>query len=224
MKFKKLLPILPLPLLSVFALSGCDSDNEVKVLRVLNCEDYIYEYEEGDEEYSSGGNDYKMNMIEQFELYYAATYNEEIKVGDYVSIPALNINGIVKRIKDGKATISSDGGMTLNVSVDKLHKLDRKPTTVKVKRSDSYDSIIKTDVGLELNIIGQRVDEARISITKYLDDCRVKHFKTVRIIHGFGSGALRKLTHEILSKQKDLTFTLGGASDGGGGATVVTFK
>ena len=80
MKFKKLLPILPLPLLSVFALSGCDSDNEVKVLRVLNCEDYIYEYEEGDEEYSSGGNDYKMNMIEQFELYYAATYNEEVKV------------------------------------------------------------------------------------------------------------------------------------------------
>ena len=151
-------------------------------------------------------------------------YNEDIQVGDAVSIPSLNINGIVKRIKDGKATISADGGMTLNVSVDKLHKLERKPTVTKVKKSDNYDSYMKLDVGLELNIIGQRVDEARISITKYLDDCRIKHFKTVRIIHGFGSGALRKLTHEILSKQKDLTYTLGGASDGGGGATVVTFK
>ena len=151
-------------------------------------------------------------------------YNEEIVVGDFVSIPSLNINGIVKRINGGKATVASDNGMTLNVSVDKLHKLERKPTVTKVKKSDNYDSFMKLDVGLELNIIGQRVDEARININKYLDDCRVKHFKTVRIIHGFGSGALRKLTHEILSKQKDLTYTLGGASDGGGGATVVTFK
>ena len=151
-------------------------------------------------------------------------YNEEIVVGDFVSIPSLNINGIVKRINGGKATVAGDNGMTLNVSVDKLHKLERKPTVTKVKKSDNYDSFMKLDVGLELNIIGQRVDEARISINKYLDDCRVKHFKTVRIIHGFGSGALRKLTHEILSKQKDLTYTLGGASDGGGGATVVTFK
>ena len=151
-------------------------------------------------------------------------YNEDIQVGDFVSIPSLNLNGIVKRIKDDKATISADGGMTLNVSVDKLHKLERKPTVTKVKKSDNYDSFMKLDVGLELNIIGQRVDEARGNIIKYLDDCRVKHFKTVRIIHGFGSGALRKLTHEILSKQKDLTYTLGGASDGGGGATVVTFK
>ena len=151
-------------------------------------------------------------------------YNEDIQVGDYVSIPSLNLSGIVKRIKEGKATIASDGGMTLNVAIDKLHKLERKPTVTKVKKSESYDSFMKLDVGLELNIIGYRVDEARIAINKYLDDCRVKHFKTVRIIHGFGSGALRKLTHEILSKQKDLTYTLGGASDGGGGATVVTFK
>jgi dsDNA-specific endonuclease/ATPase MutS2 len=46
----------------------------------------------------------------------------------------------------------------------------------------------------------------------------------VRIIHGFGSGALRKMTHEYLEKQKDLTFRPGSMHDGGGGATVVTFK
>ena len=83
---------------------------------------------------------------------------------------------------------------------------------------------MKLNVGLELNIIGLRVDEAKEAIIKYLDDCRVKHFKTVRIIHGFGSGALRKLTHEYLSTQKDLTYRLGQANEGAGGATVVTFK
>ena len=151
-------------------------------------------------------------------------YNEEIKVGDAVSIPSLNINGVVKRIKDEKAVISSDAGMDLTVDIAKLHKIDRVITPKKVNKSSHYDELIKTNVGLELNIIGLRVDEAREKIVKYLDDCRIKHFKVVRIIHGFGSGALRKLTHEILSKQKDLSFTLGGASDGGGGATVVTFK
>ena len=151
-------------------------------------------------------------------------YNEEIEIGDYVSIPSLNLNGIVKRIKDGKATVSSDAGMTLNVSVDKLHKIEREKKVIKVKKSDTFDTIMKLNVGLELNIIGMHVDEARDAIIKYLDDCRVKHFKVVRIIHGFGSGALRKLTHEILSKQKDLTYRLGQANEGAGGATVIEFK
>ena len=114
--------------------------------------------------------------------------------------------------------------MTLNVSVDKLHKINRNVTPKKVTKSDNYDSIMKLNVGLELNIIGMHVEEARDAIVKYLDDCRVKHFTTVRIVHGFGSGALRKLTHEILSKQKDLTFRLGQANEGAGGATVITFK
>ena len=50
MKIKRLLPLLPFSFASVFALSGCDDKNEVRVLRILNWEDYIYEYEEGDEE------------------------------------------------------------------------------------------------------------------------------------------------------------------------------
>ena len=45
----------------------------------------------------------------------------------------------------------------------------------------------------------------------------------VRIIHGFGSGALRKMTHEYLDTQKDVTYRPGHMNEGGGGATVVTF-
>ena len=151
-------------------------------------------------------------------------YNEEINIGDYVSIPSLDLNGVVKRIKGDKAYVASDAGLSLEVAKDKLHKIERKTSVRKEKPNENYDSIMKLNVGLELNIIGLRVDEAKDAIIKYLDDCRVKHFKTVRIIHGFGSGALRKLTHEYLSTQKDLTFRLGQANEGAGGATVVTFK
>jgi dsDNA-specific endonuclease/ATPase MutS2 len=46
----------------------------------------------------------------------------------------------------------------------------------------------------------------------------------VRIIHGFGSGALRKMVHTYLSTQKDLSFQLADGYEGGGGATVVKFN
>ena len=81
MKTNKLLGLLPVSLLSVFALSGCDNNEETRVLRILNFEDYIYEYEEGDEEYSSGANDYKLDMVDQFVSYWAETHDgEEIEV------------------------------------------------------------------------------------------------------------------------------------------------
>jgi DNA mismatch repair protein MutS2 len=53
----------------------------------------------------------------------------------------------------------------------------------------------------------------------------LKHYKSVRIIHGFGSGALRSAVHNYL---KTLSFVdnyhLAGPTDGGGGATIVNFK
>lgn len=151
-------------------------------------------------------------------------YNEEVKVNDYVSIPTLNISGKIMRIQGNKARIQGDNGMAFDVEIKKLHKISSPKVTNKLKSHQPYDALIKSNVGLELNIIGQRVDEAKINLEKYIDDCRLKHFQTVRIIHGFGSGALRKMTHEYLSKQKDLTFALGSMHDGGGGATVITFK
>ena len=152
-------------------------------------------------------------------------YNEEINVDDYVSIPSLGLSGKVIRIKGKKAHINADNGMSFDVEMEKLHKIDSpKINTSKQKQTQQYDEIIKLNVGLELNIIGLRVDEAKLKLEKYIDDCRVKHFTTVRIIHGFGSGALRKMTHEYLKTLKDVTFRLGDGSEGAGGATVVTFK
>ena len=152
-------------------------------------------------------------------------YNEEIGVDDYVSIPSLGLSGKVIRIKGKKAHINADNGMSFDVEIEKLHKIDSpKVSSTKPKQTQQYDEVIKLNVGLELNIIGLRVDEAKLKLEKYIDDCRVKHFTTVRIIHGFGSGALRKMTHDYLKTLKDVTFRPGDMNEGAGGATVVTFK
>ena len=66
-----------------------------------------------------------------------------------------------------------------------------------------------------------RRDEALIALKKYLDDCFVKNIKQVRIIHGFGSGILRKMTHEYLDTLKGVKYRSGDMHEGGSGATVV---
>ena len=69
-----------------------------------------------------------------------------------------------------------------------------------------------------------RRDEAKEALINYIDACIVKRYKVVRIIHGFGSGTLRKMVHEYLSTLKNVTYRLGDINEGGGGATVVTFN
>ena len=151
-------------------------------------------------------------------------FDEEIGVDDYVSIPSMNIYGKVVRIKGDKAHIITDSGLAIDVSKSKLHKVNKpKVGTTKVKKTN-YDLAVNTNVGIELNLIGMRVEEAKNALIKYLDNCRLKHLSQVRIIHGFGSGALRKMVREYLDTQKDLTYRAGGEHEGGGGCTVVIFK
>jgi DNA mismatch repair protein MutS2 len=161
----------------------------------------------------------KLEEVEEEEI-----FDEQINVNDFVSIPSMNISGRVVRTKGEKAHIISDSGLAFDVSKSKLKKIaPPKVGNTKVKKTN-YDLAINTQVGIELNIIGMRVEEAKNNLIKYLDNCRLKHLSQVRIIHGFGSGALRNMVRDYLKTQKDLTFRAGGEYEGGGGSTVVIFS
>lgn len=151
-------------------------------------------------------------------------YDEEIRVNDYVEIPSLGISGRVTRINGKKARIERESGLSFDVEIDRLHKIEAPKEIKREKATSNLDSSIGENIGLELNIIGMHVEEAQYALIKYIDNCRLKRYKNVRIIHGFGSGALRKMTREYLDKQSDLTYRAGDGSEGGGGATVVIFK
>ncbi|MFA7111104.1 MAG: Smr/MutS family protein, partial [Bacilli bacterium] len=76
-----------------------------------------------------------------------------------------------------------------------------------------------------LNLIGYHVDEALDSLDKYLDDCRIRKLKVVKIIHGYGTGKLRNGIHTHLKTLPFVeSFRLGTDIDGGTGATIVTLK
>ena len=69
------------------------------------------------------------------------------------------------------------------------------------------------------------LDEAVMDVDKYLDDAYIAHMKSVRIVHGKGTGALRKGVHNYLKRQKHVaSFRLGEFGEGDAGVTIVEFK
>ncbi len=74
----------------------------------------------------------------------------------------------------------------------------------------------------ELHLIGLRVDEALALLDKYLDDASLAGLQRVRIVHGKGTGSLRRAIHEVLAKQATVQhFALADAQAGGSGVTVI---
>ena len=152
--------------------------------------------------------------------------DETFLLGDNVEIPDLGIIGKIKAIKGKKVTIISPEGMSINTSLDKITHSNR-PIINRFKTQNNIDEIAtsKGDLKMELNIIGERVQDGIIILAKYLDDALLRGFPSVRIIHGMGSGALRKGVWDYLAKCDFVKeYHYGGQFDGGSGATIVTFK
>ena len=80
-------------------------------------------------------------------------------------------------------------------------------------------------VNTSINLIGETDHEAMIDLDKYLDDAYLAHIPNVTIIHGRGTGALRKAVHEKLRKSKYVkSYRLGTFGEGETGVTIVEFK
>ncbi len=77
----------------------------------------------------------------------------------------------------------------------------------------------------EINLVGLRVEEALPRVDKLLDDAALSDRREIRVIHGFGSGRLRKAVADLLEGHPHVaTFRAGGAGEGGGGVTIVELK
>jgi len=155
-------------------------------------------------------------------------YSGTIAVGDYVNIPSLYSSGRVMAVQGGKANVISKEGLSFKVRLDQLVRVEapKEEKTTPISGLQVDEMAFQKSVPLELNLIGQHVDEAELNLDKYLDECRLKGFKRVRVIHGWGSGALRNLVRDYCSEHKDFIASFEGAdgSEGGGGATIVHLK
>ena len=151
--------------------------------------------------------------------------NQTINIGDDVKLVTIGKLATVKDIKGAKATIVS-GNTTMVVALkdlEKVNKVINKNTKKQIKIA-TLDAMSK-NVPMSLNLIGQRVEEALISLRNYIDAAMLVRYENVSIIHGFGTGALRKAVHEFLKNCKYVEdYRLGGFNEGGAGATIVILK
>ena len=81
------------------------------------------------------------------------------------------------------------------------------------------------DVAAELNLIGQTTAEAEYEIDRFLDEAYMSSLPRVRIIHGFGTGALKNFVHHFLKDHPHVEkYAFAPANQGGNGATIAELK
>ncbi len=150
-----------------------------------------------------------------------AAHDEAIQVGDYVRLRRLNYHGEVIALSKNKAIVLTNG-MKMNVKCDELEKMQ---PPEKKKEGKGYRKPAASSFPLECNVIGMHVDEALAIVDKYLDNAMLNKASSVRIIHGMGTGALRKAVHAYLKRNTQVeSFRMGAQGEGGLGATVVELK
>ena len=143
-------------------------------------------------------------------------------VGEEVLVKKLNRNGKVLSVKDDTYVVQLDT-MKMTIKGVDLGKVDVKK--VKKKTRTISSSFGNKTVSPELNLIGKRAEEAKSELLSYLDGAKRCAMKEVRVIHGFGTGALRNMVWEVIKSDKMIKEArYGGANEGGMGATIITFK
>jgi DNA mismatch repair protein MutS2 len=155
------------------------------------------------------------------------------KIGDRVRLQSFGSVGIVDRIKDDEAEVRV-GSLHLREKLENLEVIKSVPATVDTGRAARLRSSRGTEVKLaasheaarsELNLIGQTTDEAIDAVDKFLDEAFMGSLAEVRIVHGHGTGALRRAIAELLKSHPHVArFAPAPPDQGGTGATVIELR
>ena len=154
---------------------------------------------------------------------------KKIRSGDTVYVKKLDQKGTVLEIQ-GKDLTVQVGALRTKIKANACtfiaHKAEEKPADSHRKNSQSASFLQKTqNIGRDIDIRGMMVDEAEMVLGKFIDDAVIAGLSQVLIIHGKGTGALRKGVHAYLKRHRNvLSFQFADINEGGTGATVVELK
>ena len=164
---------------------------------------------------------------------YVAAAPREIVVGDRVKLRSFGSVGIVDQIKQGVAEVRVKS-LRLREKLENLELVEAtnpKPQAgklEKLRRSAATEARLAPaddKAQSELNVIGQTTDEAVDAVDKFLDEASLASLSKVRIIHGHGTGALRRAIGALLDGHPHVSRFLPAPPDqGGAGATLVELR
>ena len=165
---------------------------------------------------------------------YVTAAPREIVVGDKVKLLSFGSVGVVDQIKDGYAEVRVKA-LRFREKLQNLELVEQQPTAKpqqgkleKLRRSSGTEvhlAATEQKVQSELNVIGQTTDEAVDAVDKFLDEASLASLSQVRIVHGHGTGALRRAIAGLLGDHPHVArFVPAPPDQGGTGATLVELR
>lgn len=145
-----------------------------------------------------------------------------MKLGDSVEVQSFGQKGILVEKSGKNHWVVQMGMLKMKLPETDLVQIQQEnepQQRVSVRRTSG------AGVSTEIDVRGERVEEAINKVDQYLDQALLANYPTVTIIHGMGTGAVRKGVHNYLKKHSQVKeYKDAPANQGGSGATIVTFK
>ena len=155
---------------------------------------------------------------------------KNLKLGDKVRL--LNMHNVVGTVtelpdKNGMFTVSA-GILRTKVSAKEVELIQHKEKEAPVRNQGKTAGLGRSKamgISPEINLIGKMTADALPELNKYLDDAFLAKLPQVRVVHGRGTGALRKMVQDCAKKNKHIeSFRLGEYGEGSDGVTIIYFK
>jgi len=147
---------------------------------------------------------------------------EQIKVGDLVRLHDMDTVANVLRVDEQQGLLEAQvGDIKLTLRMENVDKLETPGPGADVERTVARPRTIRP-ASPELDLRGHRADMVESELDSYLNEAFMSHLEEVRIIHGYGTGAVRNSVRGYLANHQLVkSFRPGGQGEGGDGVTLV---
>lgn len=150
-------------------------------------------------------------------------FQDELHVGDFVFVKSYEKYGTISKIKKGRYTVNI-GQFAMDFDKSEL-RLSAKPQAKPKKETKLSGYNPASHAQLSLDLRGKRYEEVDYLMDQYLDQAILGNLESVTIVHGFGTGAVRKAVWEYLKKCPYVkSYRYGKEGEGLNGVTVVYLK
>ncbi len=143
--------------------------------------------------------------------------------GDRVRVQATGAKGTLVELRATRAVVEA-GSLRLEVPVADLERIEG-PAHSEPRGGGGWSGPEKTQARTEVDLRGMRIEEVDVALPRALDEAVLEDLSELRIIHGKGTGALRRRVGELLASDGRVrSYRIGGPGEGGAGVTVATLS
>ena len=149
---------------------------------------------------------------------------KKVTLGMEAFLPSLNQRVIVISMPDNKGEVQVEAGiMKINVKLKDLRKVEVTPAKKEKKKRELKLNLKSVESRIDLR--GMDAEEACYRTDKYLDEAYMANLGEVTVVHGKGTGVLRKAINDMLKRHPHVkSYRLGVYGEGGDGVTIVELK